>query len=160
MKTTTPFGLIRRLNDDIERMFDEFNLARPFTLTRPLARKFDWMPAIEVLEKDKALVVRAELPGMNRDDIKIDVTDRVLTLQGERKQEHEEKRDDYVVTERSYGSFYREIALPEGAKADEAAATFKNGLLEIRVPVAEKKLPGVRRLPIAAAEEEKVPAAV
>lgn len=158
MKTTTPFGLMRRLSDDMERMFEDFAVSRPFSPTKPLVRKFDWLPAIEVAEKDQALVVRAELPGMTKDDVKIDVSDRLLTLQGERKQERQEKKDEYFLTERSYGSFYRQIALPEGAKTDEAAATFKDGLLEIRVPVAVKVTPGARRLPIE--EGEKTPVAV
>jgi HSP20 family protein len=150
----TPFTLMRRLSDDMERMFDEFNIRRPFgflTTEKPL---FDWAPAIEVFEKDKKLFVRAELPGLTKEDVKIDVTDELLTIQGERKEEKEEKAKDYIRTERFYGTFYRQIALPEGAKPEVAKATFKNGVLEIELPIEVKKPVAGRRLPIEEPQKE------
>jgi HSP20 family protein len=144
----SPFTLMRRLSDDMERVFDEFGLRRPLGLLAEEKPPFEWAPAIEVFEKDKKLFVRAELPGLTKEDVKIDVTDELLTIQGERKQEKEEKEKGYIRTERFYGSFYREIALPEGAKPELAKALFKNGVLEIELPVEVVKPVAARRLQI------------
>jgi HSP20 family protein len=148
----SPFNLMRRLSDDMERMFDEFGLRRPLGLLPEEKPAFEWAPAIEVFEKENKLFVRAELPGLTKEDVKIDVTDELLTIQGERKQEKEEKEKGYIRTERFYGTFYREITLPEGAKPDLAKASFKDGVLEIELPVEVAKKVAGRRLQI----EEKV----
>jgi HSP20 family protein len=142
----------------MERMFQDLDFSRPFALVGPSAREFDWLPAVEIYEKDNTIIVRADLPGLTRDDVKIEITDQLLTIQGERKQEKEEKGEGYVTTERSYGTFFRQIALPEGASTDAAKATFKNGVLEIEVPVMAKKPAGSRTLPIE--EPEKTLAGV
>jgi len=152
----SPFNLMRRLSDDMERMFEDFGLRRPLGIRAVEAPVFEWAPAIEVFEKDYKLFVRAELPGLKREDVKIDVTDELLTIQGERKQEKEEKEKGYIRTERFYGNFYREIALPEGAKPDLAKAIFKNGVLEIELPIEVVKPVAARRLPIIEEKAEKV----
>lgn len=144
----SPFNLMRRLSDEMERMFDDFGVRRPLGFLAEEKPAFEWAPAIEVFEKDKKLFVRAELPGLTKEDVKIDVTDELLTIQGERKQEKEEKEKGYIRTERFYGSFYREIALPEGAKPELAKAIFKNGVLEIELPVEVVKPVAARRLAI------------
>ena len=148
---TGPFTFMRRMSDEMDRMFDEFNLRRRFT--PPELPTFEWTPIVELVEKDEKLYVRAELPGLTKEDVKIDVTDDLLTLQGERKQEKEEKEKGYVRTERFYGSFYRAITLPEGAKPDLAKATFKNGILEIEVPIEVKKPIAGRHVPITEGEK-------
>jgi len=125
-----PFALMRQFTEEMDRTFGAMRTAPSGAL---------WSPAIEVTQKNGSLIVTAELPGLNKDDIKVAVTDDALTLEGERKQEKEEKREGYYHSERSYGKFYRAIALPEGAKADQAAAEFKEGLLTITVPVPEQK---------------------
>jgi HSP20 family protein len=153
--TPTPFGLMRRLNDEMERMFEDFGFRRPFAFITAPEKTFDWIPAIEVFEKDKKLFVRAELPGLTKEDVKIDVLEDVLTLKGERKHEKEEKAEGYIRTERAYGTFYRQIPLPEGAKVDAAKAIFKNGVLEIEVPVEAKKPVG-RTLPIEEVKEKEL----
>jgi HSP20 family protein len=94
------------------------------------------------------LIVRAELPGLNKDDVHVDINDDVLTIQGERKQEHEEEREGVYRTERQYGSFYRAIPLPEGTIADSAKATFKNGVLEITLQAPPREVSRGRRLEI------------
>jgi HSP20 family protein len=98
-----------------------------------------WSPAIEVREEDGKLRVHAELAGLKPEDVKVEALEHALVIQGERKYEHEEKQEGVVRSERRYGRFYREIPLPEGASADEAKAQFKDGVLEIELPVPERK---------------------
>lgn len=150
----SPFTLMRRLSDEMERMFDDFNIRRPLALLAPEIRTFEWAPAIEVVEKDKKLFVRAELPGLTKDDVKIELTDELLTIKGERKQEREEKKEGYFQTERFYGSFFRQVALPEGVNAETARAIFKDGILEIQLPIEVKKPIG-RTLPIEEPKKEE-----
>jgi HSP20 family protein len=156
-RSRSPFSLMRRLSDDMERMFQDFDV-RPFALLAPVSQEYDWLPAVEIFEKDNVLVVRADLPGLTAKDVTLEITDQLLTIQGERKQEREEKGEGFITTERSYGSFLRQIALPEGVTTEAAKATFKDGVLEIRVPVMAKKPTGARTLPIE--EPEKALAGV
>ena len=123
-----PFALMRQFADDMDRSFGQ-------APTNGAA----WSPAIEVKRKNNDLVVTAELPGLKKEDVKITVSGDLLTLEGERKQEKEEKREGFYHSERSYGKFLRSIALPEGAKADQANAEYKDGMLEITIPVPEVK---------------------
>lgn len=150
----TPFALMRRLTDEMDRIFEDFEVRRPFAFFKPELRAAEWAPAIELFEKDNKLFVRAELPGLKKEDVKIELTDEYLTLTGERKQEKEEKEKGYIRTERFYGSFFRQIPLPEGVKTDLAKALFKDGILEIEVPVEVKKPIAGRRLPIEEPKEK------
>jgi HSP20 family protein len=93
--------------------------------------------------------VRADLPGLKKEDIKIDVTDSALTIEGERREDHEEDREGYYRSERSYGSFYRVVPLPEGAITDSAKAHFNDGVLEIVVQAPPREVTRGRRLQIA-----------
>jgi HSP20 family protein len=126
-----PFALMRRFTEDMDRMFG--------TIPKEVAQTFDWRPAIEVKEEKGKLMVKADLPGVNKEDVKVAVTDGVLTVEGERKHEKEEKREGYYHSERAYGRFFRSIPLPEGAKTEQASAQFTNGVLEVAVPVPETK---------------------
>jgi HSP20 family protein len=110
-----------------------------------------WSPPIEVSEQDGQMVVCADLPGINKDDVRVEVTDDALVIAGERKHESDEMRGGVRQSERSYGSFQRIIPLPEGVKADEAKARFKDGVLEVRIPVQEQKS-RARRIQIDSAE--------
>ena len=92
--------------------------------------------------------MRADLPGLKRDDITVEVDDGVLTLSGERRQENREEREGFYRSERSYGSFYRTIPLPEGVEEDDISATFDEGVLEVRVPVPEQAQRRARRVEI------------
>jgi HSP20 family protein len=107
----------------------------------------EWMPQIEMLQNNGQLVVRADLPGMTKDDVKVELTNDMLTISGERKQEKEEKREGFYRSERSYGSFYRQIPLPERVKTENAHAIFHNGVLEIAMP-APKMETHTRKLEI------------
>jgi HSP20 family protein len=122
------------MTEEMDRMFGEFGMNRGEQWASG-----GWAPAIEVSERDGKYLVRADLPGIKPDDVKLEVTDDAVVLQGERKSEHEDTRGGVHVSERSYGSFYRTIPLPEGAKVDEARAKFENGVLEVEVPVAEQR---------------------
>ena len=113
-----------------------------------------WAPEIEVTQQGNELVVRADLPGLKKDDVCIDVTDTDISISGERRQEEETQREGVYRSERSYGSFCRTIPLPEGAMADQAKATFKDGVLEIRMPAPPQATRG-RRLEIKEAAEAK-----
>jgi HSP20 family protein len=105
-----------------------------------------YWPAVDISERDGKLIVRADLPGMNKDDVKVELSDGNLVIEGERKREHEEESKGFRRYERTYGSFYRSIPVPEGANLDEARAQFRNGVLEVSIPVPESK--GRRTIPI------------
>jgi HSP20 family protein len=98
-----------------------------------------WSPQVEIFEREGNIVVRADLPGLSKDDVQIEVQDDVLTLRGERKSEHEEREKGIYRSERIYGSFQRSFRLPEGAQADQIAANFQNGVLELTVPQPQPK---------------------
>lgn len=132
-----PFSLMRRFSHEIDRLFEGFGF-RPRFFEPPVATGV-WAPDVEVLEKEGKLIVRADLPGLTKNDLKVGVADDVLTLEGERKQEKEEKREGYFRSERSYGAFYRAIPLPEGVKADAVVANFKNGVLEVTMPLVKEE---------------------
>jgi HSP20 family protein len=107
-----------------------------------------WAPQIDVFQRNNELVVKADLPGLKKDEVKIDVTDDAITIQGERRSEHEEEREGVYRSERSYGSFCRVVPLPEGAITDQAKATFNNGVLEITMPAPPEQVTRGRRLEI------------
>ncbi len=129
----TPFSLMRRMTEEVDRAYHEFAMSRGNGGTAM------WAPAIEVSERDGKYVVRAELPGVKPADVKLEMTDEALILEGERKSEIEETKGGVHLTERQYGHFYRSIPLPEGANTEEARARFENGVLEVTVPVREQR---------------------
>jgi len=112
----------------------------------------NWMPALECKMTENELVFTAELPGLKPEDVKVEITGDTITIQGEKKAETKEEKDGYYRTERRYGNFYREMALPEGAKPEEAKATIANGVLTVKVPVPPVALPAKREVPVEAAK--------
>jgi HSP20 family protein len=135
--TASPFSFMRRFSEEMDRLFEDFGFG-----TNRLSQGFSgfgrglsglWSPAIEMFERGDKLVVRADLPGMKKDDVKVEILDGSLTIAGERKQEHKEGNGGKYRTERSYGSFYRAIPLPEGVDTEKANATFRDGVLEIEL---------------------------
>jgi HSP20 family protein len=137
-----PFGMMRRLSDEVERA-----IANTFGLSRNVGEMGLWTPPIEVSEKDGNLEITAELPGMKKENVKVECTEEGVIIEGERRQEHEETHSGFHRSERSYGRFYRMIPLPQGAETDKAKAEFKDGLLQVRVPIPESKRQS-RQIPI------------
>jgi len=138
----SPFDLMERMSEELDRtfnrLFQDFGVAR-----RPLSsrgvlgwspeREALWSPKIEAFQKGDKFIVRAELPGLKKDDVQVDLTDDELTIRGERRAEHEEEREGVYHTEREYGRFERSIPLPEGVISESAEASFKDGVLEVTV---------------------------
>ena len=159
-ETGNPFRMMRRFTKDMERLFsdfEDFRFSNFFTDFAPFSMEFDtakWVPQLEVLHNNGQLLLRADLPGLTKDDVKVEVTNDMLTISGERKEEKEEKREGFYRSERSYGSFYRQIPLPEGTKTEEATATFRNGVLEITMPVPKVETP-TRKIEIKEPTEPK-----
>lgn len=132
----TPFGFMRRFSEEMDRLFEDFGFGSRW-LTPSFGGELSgfgqglWSPNVETFEREGQLVIRADLPGLSKDDVDVEITDDAITISGERRNENEEKREGYFRSERSYGSFYRQIPLPEGVDANDANATFRNGVLEI-----------------------------
>jgi HSP20 family protein len=139
---------MRRFSEEMDRLFEDFGVGRGWLPSRfwrdREAGQALWSPKIEVFKRDKHLIIRADLPGLTKDDIKVECTDDGLTIQGERRQEHEETKEGYRHSERSCGS----IPLPEGVNAENATANFHNGVLEISMPAPPRKEPQSRRVEI------------
>jgi HSP20 family protein len=100
-----------------------------------------WYPVVDMYEEDNSFVIKAELPGMDKKDISVDVKDRILTLKGERNYDNEVKEENYYRRERSYGKFQRTFTLPVDVEPDKIKADFKDGLLKIEVPKPEEHKP-------------------
>jgi HSP20 family protein len=135
--SSSPFEIMRRFSEEMDRAFEDFGLSREWGEGRTGSSV--WSPAVEVFERENNLIIRAELPGLTSDDVKVEMTDGGLVIQGERKYESEEKNEGWYRSERSYGRFYRLIPLPEGVNAERAKARFENGVLEISAPLPESK---------------------
>ncbi len=135
-------------------MASELTEWRPFSEFAELRHRLDqvfrdlgdggehrWTPSVDLIKKEDQMVLRADLPGVKLDEVKVEVEGDVLTVSGEHKEEKEEKREHYMRRERRYGSFSRSMVLPQGVKAEDIEAKCKDGVLEVAVPVpkAEKK---------------------
>jgi len=129
----SPFELMRRFTDELDRAFEGLGIARGAGAGEIQM----WTPSVEVIERDNNLVVRAELPGLDKDDVRVELTDDGLVIEGERKREHEESSEGGYRSEIEYGRFYRMIPLPEGVNVDQAQARMNNGVLEVAIPMAE-----------------------
>jgi len=113
-----------------------------------------WMPAMDLVETDEHFVLRADLPGMTEEDIKIELEDGTLTVSGERKAEHESENEGYYRVERAFGSFSRSLTLPQGVDAEAVTANFDRGVLEVRIPKPEQRKP--RRIEIGGAAQQTI----
>jgi HSP20 family protein len=141
MMTLNPFHMFRRLNDEMDRWFDRAVNGgyqsqqgdSMQSLQQQYNRPGTWSPRVEAFQRGDEFIVRAELPGLKREDVRVNITEDSIVLEGERRDEFENTHGDVYHSERSYGSFYREIPLPEGAITDNANATFRNGVLEVKL---------------------------
>ena len=134
-----PLGEMTGMQNKINRMFNG-----PYWLTGRMNYDTDmgrWNPAVDLYEKDDHFVIKAELPGVDKNNIAIDIKDRVLTLSGERSYENEVKEENYYRRERSYGKFQRAFTLSADVDSDKIKAEFKEGLLQIEVPKPEEQKP-------------------
>jgi HSP20 family protein len=156
-----PFGFMDRFVEEMDRLFDDFGFGerRGSWLAPRMSRETRrgvWEPQIEAFAREGQFVVRADLPGLRREDLKVDVTDEAITLQGERRQEHKEEKEGFYRSERSYGSFYRTIPLPSGVDVDRAKASFRDGVLEVTMP-APQLTERRRRIQIEEGSEKREP---
>ena len=133
---------IKRLRDLFDDFFDSELLPESRRLTR---RRWmeggEWSPLVDVIDKKDSILVKAELPGIDKKDVKISLSENTLTIRGERKEEKEIKKEDYYCCERAFGTYSRTIALPVEVDKTKAKATFKNGILEITLPKIEETKP-------------------
>jgi HSP20 family protein len=150
-----PFATLRK---EVDRLFDDFGddfWRRPFRslsgFERSWPKKFVASPAVDVTETDKSYEISAELPGMDEKNVEVNVANGGITIKGEKKDETEEKKKDYYVSERRYGSFERFLALPEGVNADKIEATFKNGVLKVTLPKTAEAQKPAKKIEIKAA---------
>ena len=132
----TPFQALDRLAEHVTRIFDDFGLGRGSSSAPASSAPMTWAPRVDVTRHKDELVIRVDLPGVENNDVKVDVAKDAITIHGERHRAQEEERDAVYRTERNYGTFYRTIALPAGAITDQANSTFKDGVFEIRLPAA------------------------
>ncbi len=131
----TPFREFERMRRDMDRLWDSFFEVAP---RRRGEERGEWLPSLDVSETKNELVVKAEVPGMDAKDIDISLSDGVLTIKGEKKQEKEEKEADYHLVERSYGAFTRSIQLPKEVQGDKIHASYKDGILRVTLPKSEE----------------------
>lgn len=141
---TEPFGVMRRLSDEMDRMFQGVSMPRAFTAWKD----GPWAPRVESFARNGTFVVRAELPGLTEKDVTVELAGNLLTIKGERKQEKEDKQAEYYTSECTYGSFLRTLELPDTVKVDAITATFKDGVLEIAMPQPVAKLPEARKVEV------------
>ena len=134
-----PAREISSLQSEMNRLFNTF-FDTPTTGGNGGAVR-RWTPSMDLVETDEHFVLRADLPGLSEKDVSIEFEDNVLTGSGERKAEHEEKKEGFYRMERSFGQFRRSLTLPEGVNADAIAATFDRGVLEVRIPKPEERKP-------------------
>jgi HSP20 family protein len=156
----SPFAYMRRFAEEMDQLFENFGLQTGFRMPSFLTRGHEllrreagfvpgeWSPRIDVFERDGQFMVHADMPGLTKDDVKVDIEDDMLTIQGERKHQKKEERDGYSYNECCYGSFYRAIPLPTGADASKATAQFHNGVLEIIMPAPAPAGKKARRLEV------------
>jgi HSP20 family protein len=150
----SPFTMMRRLAEDMDRMFGDFGLGglglfptfapggrqtgRRVARTSADLDRILWTPTIDVFQRGDNLVIRADLPGVSKENVSVELDNGVLIISGETEEDREEDRGGYFRSERSYGSFYRAIPLPEDIDVSQAEATFHDGVLEIVIPNPQK----------------------
>ena len=184
---SNPFALMRRMMEDMDRLFSDFGFATPgmfgSSLSHPASSPSSgqrslggapqgggqrlerggqrgglqqqsfgggslWAPQVEVFERGNNLVVRAELPGLSRENVDVELDDDALIIRGERRNDVEDESEGFYRSERSYGSFYRAIPLPEGIDSSACNATFKDGVLEVTLPKPPQQPSRARRIDV------------
>lgn len=157
--THGPFGLMRQMQDEVDRWFGRLGFGgfpSPSNwMSRAGQQLGEWTPAIDAFQRGNEFVVRADVPGMSRSDLTVEIGDDALTIQGERKHEKQEEREGVFWSERSYGSFCRVVPLPPGAISDSAKANFNNGVLEVVIQAPSEETRRGRKIDITGHDETK-----
>ena len=130
-----PFGDLERMKSEMDRVWDSFFATKPAVKT---GESGEWYPSLDITETKNDILVKAEIAGMDPKDIDISLNNDILTIKGEKKQEKEEKEENYHLVERSYGKFVRSVKLPGEVKSDKINASYKNGVLNITLPKSEE----------------------
>ncbi|HEX3977089.1 MAG TPA: Hsp20/alpha crystallin family protein [Solirubrobacteraceae bacterium] len=133
-----PVRALGTTQSEMNRFFNSFFDTPTHASGAPLRR---YVPAMDLVDTGEAFVLKADLPGLSESDVSIEVRDNVLSVSGERKSEHEDRKSGYYRVERSYGSFRRSLTLPEGVDPAAVTATFDKGVLEVTVPKPEQQAP-------------------
>lgn len=147
---TSPFSAMRRFMDEIDELFSSFGFGAPTMLApRALERVGGvWSPTIETLTRDERLVFRVDLPGLRREDVKVEIADDELVISGERTQSEREAKGGTLYSERRYGAFERRLTLPEGCDLGTVEAVFDNGVLEVSLAGPKRATPSSRKIEI------------
>jgi HSP20 family protein len=153
MMPIEPAALLRRMFHDLDPWVEPRGFF-PSVLRKTLAEQ-PWIPTLELTERDHMLLIKVDLPGMNKDNINVNFTDDGLVIEGERTQEVESKKDEWFTTERTYGHFRRVVPLPAGVNYKEVKATFRNGVLEVTVPVPAAEARTPYKVPVEGEPETK-----
>ena len=143
---SSPFALMRRFQDEFDRWLGRPGASRNWVPSPE--DQLDWAPAIDVFQRASELVVRADIPGISKDDIEVEVNDDSVVIRGERRYEKDEEREGVYRSERSYGTFARVVPLPEGTITDSAKASFKDGVLEVVMQAPGREVKRGRRIEI------------
>jgi HSP20 family protein len=146
----SPFSLLQRFfTNDIAGVLGDGRAGRGLSSRGGAGMDLTaWEPKIDMVQEGNELVARADLPGLRPDEVTVEISDDAITISGERQQEREEDRGGVYRIERRYGAFYRVIPLPDGAMTDRATATFKDGVLEIRMPAPPEQVSRGRRVEV------------
>ena len=148
-----PLAMMRRISEDMDHLFESFGFGRgllPSEFSRADLAGFGgaegsaslWAPHIEIYERDGKLVINADLPGVKKEDLSVEIAADAVTIRGHRKQERSSSEGGLYRSERSYGSFYRTIALPEGTDTESASANFRDGVLQIKMNAPQRRARG------------------
>ncbi|MBI5278374.1 MAG: Hsp20/alpha crystallin family protein [Burkholderiales bacterium] len=147
-----PFELMARMDEDMDRLFRQFwGGGRSLSRGRDGGLPQMWTPQVEVFERDGKLHVHADLPGMKKEEVKVSIDDEQLVIEGERRSSHESgnrEQQGYYHSERSYGSFYRTVPLPEGIDSSTAEASFTDGVLKVQFAAPQPRQARSRKLEI------------
>ncbi len=145
-----PVRELQTIQSEMNRLFNTF-----FEAPAAGVSTRRWIPAMDLVETDDDFVLRTDLPGLSEKDVNIELEDNVLTISGERKAEHEERKEGYYRVERSSGTFSRSLTLPEGVDPERITASFDRGVLEVRIPKPEERKPRKVAISVGEAAEPK-----
>ena len=156
----SPFSLMRRMAEDMNRIFGDLGVGPSFGISPLLSPSLGqgrgltsggaraWAPQLETFRRGDKLVVRADLPGLRKEDVNVEVDDGVLTISGHRSEEQVDEGDDFYRIERSYGEFFRALPLPENVSGESCEATFKDGVLEVTLTLPKQQERKARRISV------------